>query len=103
MWCLGKFLPLLIGGTIPSDDEKWQHFLLLLKIVDIVFAPVASVDQLGILEGHMEDFLWQFTCIYPGRSVIPKMHYIVHYPAHIYRYNFAIFMLKLFAEVLQKA
>ena len=85
MWCLGKFLPLVIGGAIPDDDEKWQHFLLLLKIIDIVFSPVVSVDALAILEGYIEDFLWQFTCIYPGRSIIPKMHYIVHYPAHIYR------------------
>jgi hypothetical protein len=58
---------------------------LLLKIVDIVFSPITSVDDLGILENYIEDFLWQFTHIYPGRSVIPKMHYLVHYPAHIYR------------------
>ena len=86
MWCLGKFLPLIIGGVIPSDDERWLHFLLLLKIVDIIFSPVVCLNDLGILEGYIEEYLWQFTWIYPGCSVIPKMHYLVHYPAHIYKY-----------------
>ena len=26
MWYLGNFFPLVIGGAIPNDDEKWQHF-----------------------------------------------------------------------------
>jgi hypothetical protein len=67
MWSLGKFLPLVIGSSIPDDDEKWQHFLLLLKIVDIVFSPITSVDDLGILESYIEDFLWQ--AVYPHLSV----------------------------------
>lgn len=91
MWCLGKFLPLIVGSSIPNDNEKWQHFLLLLKIVDIIFSPVASVDDLGILESYIEEYLWQFSYIYPGRSIIPKMHYLVHYPVHIYRYYFALY------------
>ena len=89
MWCLGKFLPLVIGSSVPNDDERWLHFLLLLMIVDIVFSPMASLNDLGILEGYIEEYLWQFTCIYPGRSVIPKMHYLVHYPAHIYKLVFS--------------
>ncbi len=48
MWCLGKFLPLVIGSSIPNDDEKWQHYLLLLRVVDIVFSPAASVDDLQV-------------------------------------------------------
>ncbi|EDO36048.1 predicted protein [Nematostella vectensis] len=38
MWCLGRFLPLMIGSRIPGDDEKWQLFIILLEIVSIIFA-----------------------------------------------------------------
>jgi hypothetical protein len=85
MWCLGKFLPLVIGSAVPDDDDRSEHFLSLLEIVDIVFSPVTSVDTLGTLEGLIEEYLWGFTMVYPGRSVIPKMHYLVHYPAHMYK------------------
>ena len=68
MWCLAKFLPLMIGGVVPNDDEHWQHYLQLLEIVG-------------------NQYLHNFPQIYPGKSVIPKMHYLVHYPSHIfYRY-----------------
>ena len=72
MWCLGKSLPLLIGSFIPEEEDKWQHFLLLLKIVDIVFSPKTSVDTIGLLEGFIEEYLTLFTDLYTGKSVIPK-------------------------------
>ena len=25
MWCLGRYLPLLIGDLIPDDDEHWEN------------------------------------------------------------------------------
>ena len=28
MWCLGRFLPLLIGHFIPEGDSFWENFLL---------------------------------------------------------------------------
>ena len=56
MWRLRTYLPLIVGSSIPSDYEKWHHFLLLLKHIQQVFSSVASVDGLGVLEGYNEDF-----------------------------------------------
>jgi hypothetical protein len=80
MWCLGKFLPLIIGNLVPEDDERWQLFGTLLEIMDIVFSHVASIDSIGVLEGPVEEHHLKFCYQYPGRSIIPKMHYLVHYP-----------------------
>ena len=33
-------LPFLIGDRVPENNERWLCFLLLIKIVDIVFTPV---------------------------------------------------------------
>jgi hypothetical protein len=85
MWCLGKFLPLIIGNKIPEEDEHWQLFCSLLKIMDIVFSPITSLDAIGVLEGLIEEHHEKFCQLYPNKSVIPKMHYLVHYPSHMYK------------------
>ena len=94
MWCLAKFLPLMVGGVVPNDDkhsfgnitllETRLNNITLLEIIDIVFSPAVSTDDLGVLEGIIDEYLHYFIQIYPGKSVIPKTHYLVHYPAHIY-------------------
>ena len=97
---LGQVSPLMIGAVVPDDDEHWQHYLQLLEIIDLVFSPVVNTDDLGVLEGIIEEYLWNFTQIYPGKSVIPKMHYLVHYPSHIYSYlQLNQIMLKLIGNI----
>lgn len=86
MWCLGKHLPLMVGNLVPEDDERWILFCTLLEIVDIVFSPVTCIDTIGVLEGLIEEHHSKFRALYPGRSIIPKMHYMVHYPSHMNRY-----------------
>ena len=85
MWCLGRFLPLMIGNLIPQEDERWQLFNMLLEISDIVFSPIVSEDSIGVLESLIEEHHETFLTLYPGRSVIPKMHYMVHYPSQMLR------------------
>ena len=70
---------------MPLDDEYWQCFMLLLEITDIVFSLTISLDLLGVFEALIQEYLWNFSHIYPGRSIIPKMHYLVHCPSHIFR------------------
>ena len=80
MWCLGRFLPLIIGSQLPEDDERWCLFLTLLEIVDIIFAEVTTIDKAAYLRDLITDHHSRFVQLYPNCSVIPKMHYILHYP-----------------------
>ena len=82
MWCLGRFLPLLIADKIPGDNPYWENFLHHLQIIVEVFAPVTSDDRLDYLGMLIEDFLQDFTTLYK-RSLTPKMHYLVHLPTWI--------------------
>lgn len=59
---------------------------MLLEINDSVYSPIVNVDTIGILEGLTEEHHVIFLILYPGRSVIPKMHYMVYYPSQILRY-----------------
>ena len=85
MWCLGRFLPLMMGSHIPRDDEKWGLFLNLLEIVDIVFADAVTLDKAAYLRDLITDHHTSFTQLYPNSSVIPKVHYILHYPRTMVR------------------
>ena len=86
MWCLGRFLPLLIGHLVPEGDCYWENFLQLLTIIDYVFAPVTNADKADYIAMLVEDFLTDFKELYPERRLIPKMHYLIHLPSWIKRY-----------------
>ena len=71
---------------MPEDDEIWCNFLRLLDIIDAIFTPLCSEENVAHL-GHMiELYLLDFKDLHSQESIIPKMHYLVHYPALIMRY-----------------
>ena len=85
MWCLSRYLPLLIGDLVPEDDNDWLNFLHLLDIVDYILAPVCSEEVVAYLEHLIETFLLEFKASYPHCSITPRMHYLVCYPQLILR------------------
>ena len=80
MWCLGRFLPILIGDKIPNDYPYWDNFLSHRQIMDEVFAPITRPDRMDYSAMLIEDFLEEFKELYPDRPLTPKMHYLVHIP-----------------------
>ena len=85
-WCLGRYLPLLVGDVVPTDDEKWENFLCLLKIIQFIFAPIIIDDEVDYLQMLIEDYLTCFVELYPYRPLVPKMHYLIHMPTWIKRF-----------------
>ena len=79
MWCLGRFLPIIIGDTIPDGYTYWENYLTHLDIMDEVFAPVTNMERIDYVGMLIEDFL--------ERSLTPKMHYLVHIPTWMNRYT----------------
>lgn len=78
---LCRILPLLIGEFVDEDDLHWQCYLLLLKIVRICLSPVVSKGLCAILQVLIEEHHMLFRDVYPNETIIPKMHYMCHYPA----------------------
>lgn len=99
MWCLARLLPLMIGNKIKEDDPYWLNYLLLLTILDLVLAPVTSRDIVAYLRTVIDEYLRGFKQLYPHCRIIPKMHYLVHYPDFIERYivvcciSFTLFLI----------
>ena len=86
MWCLARLLPLMVGNEIPIDDEYWDNFLVLLQMMDYIFAPTLTREAVAHLKILIEEHHQNFKHLYPSNSIIPKMHYLVHYPDLILRY-----------------
>ena len=80
MWCLARFLPMLVGAKVPENDEKWQLYLKMLDITDIIFSPVTNASQAANLVILVVEHHKEFSALYPNCSIIPKVHYIMHYP-----------------------
>lgn len=85
MWCLARLLPLMIGEKVNEGNAHWVNFLLLLSIVDYVFAPIISNDSVAYVRTLIEDHHQAFKELYPHCRITPKMHYMVHYPECIER------------------
>lgn len=86
MWCLARYLPLLVGDLIPEDDDHWHNFLLHMRVVDYVFAPTCDNYIVAELRSLIERHHTAFKHLYSNNSIIPKMHYMIHYPELIIRY-----------------
>ena len=71
MWYLGRLLPLILGNVVPHGDQNWECFLLLLRVVDYVFAPVISHDITSYLKIIIKEHHELFQQVYPSCPVIP--------------------------------
>ena len=83
MWLLATVLPFIIGDLIPESEKHWCCFLLLLKICSIAAAWSLNVNTVSYLSIIIEEHHELFGTLYPARTIIPKMHYMVHYPSQI--------------------
>ena len=84
-WVLGRLLPVMIGHLVPLEDPYWEHFLQLLDIMELMFAPLVRHDTPAYLQVLVEENLTEFTNLYPSHPIIPKMHYLIHVPGYLSR------------------
>ncbi|XP_035994789.1 uncharacterized protein LOC118563679 [Fundulus heteroclitus] len=82
-WCLLRNMPLLFGDLIDTDDKHWHLLLLLLHIVNIVFSPVLSEGMTFYLKHLIIDHHRLFKQLFPTINLLPKHHFMIHYPRTI--------------------
>jgi len=83
MWCLLRLLPLMIGPMIPKLNPYWSFLLELKDIVEIVFAYKLSTTHVHFLLLKIQDHLASFQDLFPSRRLLPKHHFMLHYPSLI--------------------
>ena len=87
-WCLARLFPLILfmgSVNISENDKHWLNFLLLLTISDYLLSPVTSIEAMTYVKVLIDEHHREFTDLYPLCPIIPKMHYLIHYPDWIMR------------------
>ena len=86
-WAFFRYAPLIFYNYVehPYLSSVWQMFLLFQEIVDIILAPAFTDSLLQYLEYITDSFLKSFADCYKntGANIIPKLHFLVHYPRMI--------------------
>ena len=80
VWAFFRYLPLSIRNIIPFNDH-WQLLLYLEEIVDLVMASTFYDSTLVYYEHLYFDFLSLFKLLFPDCSIIPKLHFGLHFPS----------------------
>lgn len=78
LWLLATILPLIVGPLIDVDDKYFQNLLDILEISRIVFSTEISKWMVLYLEDLIELYLSNYISLYG--PLIPKQHYLIHYP-----------------------
>lgn len=79
-WALIRLLPFLIGSKIPLDEPAWQILLTLKDIVERVVSPVHTAESIGCLDSKISEHRHQFLELFPHERLLPKHHFLEHYP-----------------------
>lgn len=79
-WCLLKNVPLMFGDLVTSDNPHWHLLLLLLQIVNIVLSPMLTQGLCVYLKHLIVDHHKLFKKLYPQKKLLPKHHFLIHYP-----------------------
>lgn len=80
MWSLAWVLPFILGPQIDYTDEYWSNYLDLLQISSLVLACEFSDGIIDHLTYLIERYYCKFLELYDGKHLLPRQHYLLHYP-----------------------
>ena len=78
-----KLLPFFLHHFIDADDKHFVFLMELNQIVQIIYAPVITLDSIQNLKELVCEHLKCFKVLFPENNVIPKQHYLIHIPTMI--------------------
>lgn len=86
-WCLLRVLPLIIGSKVPEQEPVWHMLMTLKDIVDIFMSPVHTEESICHLESLISEHRSRFLKVFPQHKLIPKHHFLEHYPQLIQEFG----------------
>ena len=81
-----RLLPFIIGDLIPEAEAAWHVLLDLKEIVELSVAPLHNQETIAYLDCKIVEHRDRFLELFPTK-LLPKHHYIEHYPQMIERFG----------------
>lgn len=72
-WSLLRFLPLLIGARVPSNEPAWQVLCDLKDIVELAVAPLHTEDSISYLDFKITEHRAVFQEVFPHKEYGPDI------------------------------
>ena len=80
-------LPIIMSELFNDVDPYYRNFLACMKMTITAFCPYADETTAGELEQLMYSYCTEFPKLYPGVSIKPKMHYMLHLPQQLLKFG----------------
>jgi len=80
-------LPQLVDLTSVGSSAAWDVYITLRQCMDFIFSPVIEKDSLPFLASLIESYLLKFKSTFGPGNLIPKHHFMMHYPSQIEKFG----------------
>lgn len=80
-------LPQLVDLSSVGTSAAWDVYLALRKCMDFILSPVIEKDSLPYLTSLIESYLLKFKSTFGQSNLIPKHHFMMHFPSQIERFG----------------
>lgn len=70
----------MIGNTVPEGDGAWTILMDLKDIVELVLSPTFDDASIQYLQTKIQDHRHMLQEVFPEFTLLPKHHYVEHYP-----------------------
>ncbi|RXN04057.1 gypsy retrotransposon integrase 1-like protein [Labeo rohita] len=75
-----RLLPLMDGNMVPEEDGFWNVLMDLKEVVEVVLSPKFDEDSIQYLQTKIQDHRHILQEVFPEFRLLPKHHYLEHYP-----------------------
>ena len=86
-WTLLRLLSFIIGATVPLNDPAWHVLMILKDITELVVAPIHTEESICYLDTLISEHRHRLLEVFPDQKLIPKHHFLEHYPDLIRGYG----------------
>lgn len=98
-----RLLPLIVGERIPESEPAWLLLLNLKDIVELVLSPVHTDSTICFLDSKIFEHRQRFQEVFTQERLIPKHHFLEHYPQLIKAFGRLVFLWTMRFEAKHEA